>query len=247
MKKPYLFVIAFVFLFSPSLLSQEVTLGNWTPAAPSPFKIPDKYKKLLKDYRTQWVRLTGLQYSGLHWNLGIVIYINQEYKVFVNNYIGYLKVSQGLDEECEEEEEEETVGEDDMQDLDEELSSDDEELFALDDDEDTEEILDCSFPYQKYQVGTIILKENYLLKKGIPKEPVSITLMIKRQSGYDEQGGNWQYLQFDSRGEILVEGSKQKKAIQQQCANCHMNIHDRDFIFSTFYQPIRNSNLSPPK
>ncbi|MGK0290218.1 MAG: hypothetical protein ACI86H_001673 [bacterium] len=178
-------------------------LGVWDASKPSTFKIPKKFSPLLKNYRKNWIRLTGLEKSGLHWNQGVVIYINKNYKTFVNNYIGYLKSLEGLDdEECEEDDEEE-----------------------------------CDSPFLMYAKGTVILKENYLLNKGVPVKALTATVMIKHKKSYDLKLGGWQFLQFDQKGTILVNGKSTNTTVAKACSDCHKNMNSRDYVFSTFYKP----------
>ena len=177
--------------------------GMWNPDTPSPFRVPERFQDLLKNYRRNWTRLTKLEFSGLHWKGGIVVYINKDYKTFLRNYIGFLKIQEDLLEEDEEEE----------------------DLFSV------------------YQVGTIVLKENYLLEKGIPTRPSTVTVMIKRPKGYNPDMGDWEFLQFDQQGKILLVGNNRDPVVDATCASCHKNMESRDYIFSTFYRPRPGDKL----
>jgi len=179
----------------------------WNPDKPSPFKIPKNLNDLIKDYRKRWKRMTSFEFSGLHWNQGIVVYINTNEDVYLHNHKNYLK---SLDEDEEDEDEDEE-----------------------DEDEEDE---DTSFSFLNYPPGTILLKENYLMEKGIPKKPVTVTMMIKHDINYDPERGNWEYIQFDTNGIILARGNSKDETVQKQCASCHWNIASRDYAFATFYQ-----------
>ena len=207
-------IILLLALFYLSV-SGERKFGIWNPNAPSPFKIPPTLSSLLKNYRAQWIQLTDLEFSGLHWNQGIVVYINKNHKVFANNYISSLKHAEGLDAE------------------DEGCNKDDEKK--------------CESPFLSYETGTVVLKENYLLENGVPQQPSTVTLMIKRQPGYDPSAGDWQYIQFDAAGRILADGNSKNSATSIICAECHHNMVDRDYIFSTFYRPQKNTRIPPKK
>ena len=89
--------------------------------------------------------------------------------------------------------------------------------------------------YFTYPVGTIFIKENYQMLNGKPADPKSITVMVKHPQGYDAEGGNWEYMQFSVNGQQMIKGSRKDKTVKQQCAGCHQNVADRDFIFSNFY------------
>ena len=49
-----------------------------------PFQLPDTLKNSLKDYRHTWLRLTGFDFSGLHWNQFVVIYVNKGAEIYKN-------------------------------------------------------------------------------------------------------------------------------------------------------------------
>ncbi|KZN56509.1 cytochrome P460 family protein [Pseudoalteromonas luteoviolacea] len=164
-----------------------------------PFKVPDKYKAALKDYRTQWQRVTGFEHSGLHWQQFIVVFLNKDIKVYENNYLEYLRYYQDYDE----------------------------------DDEDEEEVTEPSF--KSYQPGTIVLKENFSSQSGAPHDALTITMMIKREKGYSKGFGDWEYVQFDKEGTLILAGKGSEPVIKQMCSNCHASIEERDFIFANFY------------
>jgi hypothetical protein len=156
------------------------------------FKVPEKYADLLKDYQSTWERLTGFEFSGLHWRQFIVIYVNKNSDVYHRNYAEYVR------------------------------------LYLSEDTENTKS------EFQPYEEGTIFLKEHYNVKKGVPKEPLTITMMIKHPAGYDPQRGDWEYVQFDASGNILMNGPSAAGKIWLNCAECHSNMKERDYIFSTY-------------
>ncbi|AWB67988.1 hypothetical protein C2869_16845 [Saccharobesus litoralis] len=87
--------------------------------------------------------------------------------------------------------------------------------------------------YQTYQQGTIIVKENYLTNNKAKGQLASITLMIKQAKGYFPKGGDWQYLQYSANGRLLMQGHQGDPHIYNACANCHQNVAERDYVFST--------------
>ncbi len=196
-----------------SAIADRGKVGTWNPTAPSPFNPPPSFEEILKDYRNTWIRLTSLEFSGLHWNQGIVVYINKHHKVFINNYIYYLQEIEGLSEyeDC-----------------------------------DIEEDEDCETPFKTYPVGTIVLKENFALANGVPTAPLTVTLMRKRDPGYDPEAGDWEYVQYDPQGHLVLQGNTQNPAVKAACSECHENLASRDFIFSTFYTP-QNAKRIPDK
>lgn len=163
-----------------------------------PFALPKSESNLYSDYRTKWTRLTGFEYSGLHWQQFVSIYVNKGADTYRDNYLAYLS------------------------------------LYRDDEDEDEDEKAEQANTFKEYDLGTIFLKENYLSKAGQPGTPSSLTIMIKREEGYDQAGGNWEYIQTDTQGNVLMQGSSQSAVIKQVCSECHSNMAERDYVFSTF-------------
>ncbi len=170
-----------------------------------PFKISEDLPEL-QNYRQNFTRLTGFEYSGLHWNQFISIYVNQSSEIYINNYFKYLK-------EYHYEFDDEFV--DDMKKINQSMPTD----------------------FKKYPVGTVFIKENYTSQEGSPTKAENLTIMIKHRPGYDPENGDWEYLLNDLDGQIIMRGKMSAPEINSNCANCHNNIRDRDFIFSTFYSP----------
>jgi len=186
------------------LLTSSISYGQ-TPAKTVnnpfdvlPFALPKTDIALTKDYRKNWVRLTGFEYSGLHWRQFVAIFVNKGADIYRDNYLAYLA------------------------------------LYRDDDDDEDEGEEESEGVFQAYPVGTIFLKENYQSSSGKPGDPTTLTLMVKKQKGYDSSGGDWQYLQSDVNGNILLEGDSRDPAIKAACSDCHSNMAERDYVFSTF-------------
>lgn len=159
------------------------------------FEIPESYKSLVpKNYRTKWKRITGFEYSGLHWGQFVVVYMNDHEEIYKNNYIEYIR------------------------------------LYVED-----EELEDDEMMFQPYPVGTVFLKENYLVETNRPGAPSSLTLMVKKEPGYDPEFGDWLYMQSATSGQIAMEGKMKDPVIYKVCSECHANMAERDYIFSSFY------------
>ena len=109
------------------------------------------------------------------------------------------------------------------------------ESFLSDDDDDDDDDEDDANKknFMRYPVGTTFVKENYISVKGKPGPLALITVMSKRDPGFDPSGGDWEYLQFDGLGKLIMRGSAKNKAISVTCAECHKNVAERDFVFST--------------
>lgn len=162
-------------------------------ASKSPFKPPkdETLKAQIADYRTKWVRVSGLQFSGMHWGQSVMVYINQRPDIYKHNHLIYLQEFEEFDE-------------------------------------------DETYVYDPYPVGTIILKENFLVNLEEKTQALTQTLMIKHEEGYDKAMGDWEYVQISHDGTVIVRGSSSRnEAVANLCGNCHKNLANRDFIFHT--------------
>lgn len=109
--------------------------------------------------------------------------------------------------------------------------------FYQDSEEDEDEAEEPRF--MSYSPGTVVLKENFAASSGTPDAPLSVTMMIKREPGYDPENGDWEYVQFDKNGQVMLRGNAKDPAVNQACASCHINIADRDYIFANYYSRPR--------
>lgn len=157
------------------------------------FNAPQGEEFAFDNYRMNWTRMTGFEFSGLHWNQFITVYVRGGESVYQNNYLQYITWYEDPDE------------------------------------------FEEPPKYQKYPINTVVLKENFQAKDGKPHAPLTVTAMIKRNSNFDPENGNWEYLQFDPKGKIILRGKASDPTIQTQCAHCHSHIADRDYIFSQIF------------
>ena len=75
-------------------------------------------------------------------------------------------------------------------------------------------------------VGTIIVKDTfYIAKDGLRGRRWNITVMKKRESGYDSENGDWEYITAGPRKGVRFQG------IRPLCIECHI-LADRDFVFT---------------
>lgn len=103
-----------------------------------------------------------------------------------------------------------------------------------DEDEREDEIREDTV-YKTYPIGTILAKEGFDSSLGKPGTPIFISMMLKQPNGYDPEFGDWQYLKYSADGTTLVSGKASDPNIKAQCGACHLNVSERDFVFSTFY------------
>ena len=177
--------------FMPSGASDNTTPPGQAQPLPA-FTMPAALEPVLQQYRQGWTQATALERSALHWNQGVVIYLNQGMARYRNNHAVQKDMRHG------------------------------EELTET-----------RSSGFTVYSPGTIVLKENYVLEHGGPPRPASVTAMIKRENGYDPAMGDWQFVQFDPTGQILVNGSSRDPGVDAACAACHRGMVERDYVFST--------------
>lgn len=88
--------------------------------------------------------------------------------------------------------------------------------------------------YRHYEPGAILIKEGFLAGEvpGTFKQ-ASLSLMIKREKGYDPDNGDWEYLQSAPDGQVLMRGPASSAVVNGQCGNCHTSVEDRDYVFAT--------------
>ncbi len=235
---------------------------------PSPWALPKKYEGLINsDYRREFFRMTGIEYSGLHWKQFVMVYMNVSPEIYVKNYFEYVRLYYSDDEDGGQTAEHDTNEGWDITEFsdDEEWNdaefSDDEE-WNVAENNDNEEWNDAEnndgeewnepeadvnkddSGFDLFVPGTILLKEHYKNENGQPGAPETITLMIKREKGYDPNAGDWEYSQFDTTGKMLMEGRSRRINIFQNCTECHANIKERDYIFTTYssWLPVPEKN-----
>jgi hypothetical protein len=79
-------------------------------------------------------------------------------------------------------------------------------------------------PYP-FPAGTIIVKESYKPKGGGKGKLASVTVMVKREPGYDASNGDWEYI--NTSAELKVKGQGKISS----CIVCHAAA-ENDFIFT---------------
>lgn len=159
--------------------------------ADKPFEDPKdvELSLLFKDYRKNYQNLTGFEFSGLHWEQIVNVFLNQAVDVYEHNY------------ECHK---------------------------ALLKEEDAE------VEFRRYPKGTIFIKENYFKDENRkPKLPSSITAMIKHEPGFDPKYGDWEYIQYSPNGDMIFRGKSDNPTVKAMCFDCHANMAERDFIYTT--------------
>ena len=82
-------------------------------------------------------------------------------------------------------------------------------------------------PTPHFPPGSVVVKEK--LPSASSLAPELLTVMIKRQSGFDTSKGDWEYLVTDGSG---------KKAYQRgklaNCQSCHLARPNSDYVFRSY-------------
>ena len=79
-------------------------------------------------------------------------------------------------------------------------------------------------PLQPFPVGSILIREK--LATSTAQKPQVLTVMIKRENGFNPKGGNWSFLTID--GAATKVKSRKKGG---DCLECHQSARARDFVF----------------
>jgi len=171
--------------------SIEIVHGEPNPYDQSPFAVPEAYAEHMTDYRKKWDHVSPINYSALHWNHFVSIFMNHSDEIYKHNYIEFLKL---------------------------------EEMLEEDEEYDPE--------FKLYPEGVIFIKEHFLSENGSPGKPTILSIMIKREPGYDPKYNDWEYVHASETGQVIISGNSSSPAIMQMCLECHANMADRDYIFS---------------
>ncbi|MCF6334538.1 MAG: cytochrome P460 family protein [Spirochaetales bacterium] len=73
--------------------------------------------------------------------------------------------------------------------------------------------------------GTIIVKESFKNDKGSKGALSNLTVMVKRESGYSPDYGDWEYIITKPDGAIAQQGTL------SVCIKCHARGEDKDYTF----------------
>jgi hypothetical protein len=78
--------------------------------------------------------------------------------------------------------------------------------------------------------GSVIVKEK--LKTPESTTPELLTVMIKRERGYNPESGDWEYMVVDGNGQ-----SVQARGKLENCQSCHLMEKNTDYV-SRAYLPV---------
>jgi hypothetical protein len=75
----------------------------------------------------------------------------------------------------------------------------------------------------RFPQGSIIVKEKLSSKDS--SSPELLTVMIKREAGYNPLNGDWEYMSLDGVGKEV-----QARGKLESCQACHMMVKDNDYV-----------------
>ena len=89
--------------------------------------------------------------------------------------------------------------------------------------------------YRRYPIGATITKHHFatLADAQAWKSEEFLTRMVRTESGHGPNQDPWRYERIAADGQHIIEGFADLPSVQMQCASCHANAVQRDFIFTT--------------
>jgi len=82
----------------------------------------------------------------------------------------------------------------------------------------------------RFPVGSIIVKEK--LPDAATAEPELLTVMIKRNRGFNPEVGDWEFLVFNGHATTVVERGRLAR-----CQECHVPTASTDYVFRDYLPP----------
>ena len=76
----------------------------------------------------------------------------------------------------------------------------------------------------RFPQGSVIVKEKLANKDSTA--PELLTVMIKREAGYNPENGDWEYMALDGTGKEVRSSGR-----LESCQSCHMMVKDTDYVF----------------
>ena len=77
-----------------------------------------------------------------------------------------------------------------------------------------------------FAVGSILVKESFADGGGQKGELANLTVMIKREEGYDSENGDWEYINLSPDMRVRAQGAI------RACYACHAAAAGTDYSFS---------------
>jgi hypothetical protein len=80
-----------------------------------------------------------------------------------------------------------------------------------------------------FPAGSIVVKEKHTAESG--RTPALLTVMIKREPGYNAEVGDWEFAVLDGAGAVEARGKL------ATCAACHVRVAGSDYVFRPYLEP----------
>jgi hypothetical protein len=84
--------------------------------------------------------------------------------------------------------------------------------------------------------GSVIVKEKLPSKDS--SSPELLTVMLKREAGYNRENGDWEYIALDGAGKEVQERGR-----LQNCQACHQMAKDSDYVYRNYLPPDVRTKL----
>ena len=81
--------------------------------------------------------------------------------------------------------------------------------------------------HPRFPQGSVIVKEKLPSKEST--SPELLTVMVKREDGYNPESGDWEYMITNGTGKEVHDRGRLEK-----CQSCHMMAKDNDFVSRTY-------------
>ena len=81
--------------------------------------------------------------------------------------------------------------------------------------------------HPKFPQGSVIVKEKLPNKDS--SSPELLTVMIKREAGFNAENGDWEYMALDGTGKQV-----QARGRLEKCQACHTLAKDNDFVYRNY-------------
>ena len=79
-----------------------------------------------------------------------------------------------------------------------------------------------------YPAGTIFVKDSYAEQDGAMGDLADVTVMVKREAGFDPDNGDWEYMLLTNTLSVRNQGAI------GMCISCHAAAANRDFVFASY-------------
>ncbi len=81
----------------------------------------------------------------------------------------------------------------------------------------------------RFPVGSIIVREkNAVIDSGTPE---TVIAMVKREKDFSRKTGDWEFFTFNG-----ADLKMQKRETKSDCAKCHANVKESDWIFRNYLE-----------